>query len=177
MARARSRAIGQAETRARDPVVTRKAHERLEDPRPVGGLDPRPVVPDHHERRRAARPCLKLDEPAARRVLDRVGDQVRHDLLHAATVAGGGAEARGSARTNRRPAASAIGTSPSRTRAQASASENGSTFRAQAAGLDAAHLEQVADELRHPLRHPAASLQELALDARILTRPSRSRSR
>ena len=39
----------------------------------------------------------------------------------------------------------------------------GSDREAEAPGFDAAHLEEVADQLGHPIRDPAATLQELAL--------------
>jgi hypothetical protein len=58
----------------------RPLHEQVEDRRQQRRRDPHPVVAHPHHREVALARCAHRDGAAARRVLGRVGEQVRHHL-------------------------------------------------------------------------------------------------
>ncbi len=147
--------------------------ERSEDPLPVDPLDPRPVVPHDDERRRPVDSGVQLDEPALGRELAGVGDEVRHDLLDATSVGARRPDPR--REVGREPDAARGG--EGRERGEGALADlgqrTGLDLEAQAARLDPAHLEEVADEGRRPLHDAAAALDELPRDLRIVQRSPR----
>ena len=178
MARARSRAIGSPQPRPGDPLVAGQPHERLEDAGPVLDRDSRPGHPGP-PRTRTAAPARASSSTSPPRGVYLIALATRFVTIcstrRRSPVAGGGAaEAR---RTSRSPAATAIGSSPSRARPAGLGERERGDLQAEAAGLDAAHLEEIADQLRHSLGDPAAALQELAFDPGVGHPPLQSRSR
>ena len=133
--------------------------EAFEDARQLILRDPRPLVPHRDDRRFAVARDRNTDRLPAR-VLDRVGDEIHHDLLNAKTVPSAGDRGRG---RHRKLAGGIAGRF-------AQALDDFAHGLGQIAGLqiecqmsarDARHVEQRFDQLRQAIADPGRPIDLL----------------